>query len=347
MKSNTKANVYSPHEVGLEGYKQAKRANEHSQFGIELDIPGTGRMDKDEAVKNYIAPLLPWEICAVQAQTSHGKTMFINFWERQVARQLRAQRRDEVIIHVSLEESVEAMAFTEYGRILKVRPADFARGAYDDWTKMQWAMGQIDQIPIWRIADGASQPEDAPELHLSNIERAIHGLIKGYVTGHPIKPAVVIVDYLQALPIDPEIKTANKVEQRRLQVAADVFRLRSMTTHMGCPFIVGVQCKQELAGANPPYQIPGKYDGIETSAIATRFDRILSLWLPRASDGYLVGETVWNKEHTKSLTVGANQSFLKAVKQRGGLPAGMVWEMNIDFQTQEYTDVFYREQAKV
>jgi len=89
-------NIYSPIETAMLGKKLAMKAAEHSEFGIELDIAGTS-----PAVKEYFAPLLPWEICAVQAQTSNGKTLFTNFWERQIAEQLKRQKRDEIIIHVS------------------------------------------------------------------------------------------------------------------------------------------------------------------------------------------------------------------------------------------------------
>lgn len=328
-------NIYAPNEVSNLGYAQAKKAAEHSMFGIELDIKGT-----DPAVKDYFAPLLPWEICAVQAQTSNGKTYFTNWWERQIVDQLKRQGRDEIIIHVSLEESIEAMAFQDYGRILQQKPADFARGSYTDWSKMLWAKTQIDGIPIWRIGDSADRPEDAPELTLSNIYRAIRELVSGEVTGEKWKPAVVIVDYLQALPIDPEVKQANRHEQRRLQVATDVFRLREMTKHLQCPIIVPLQAKQDLDGNNPPYMIPGTYDGMETSAIATRFDRIISLWMPKTS--YLINSVISDKDKTSSFIVKENQAFLKVNKQRGGLPAGRVWELAIDWDRQEYTDVYYK-----
>jgi hypothetical protein len=333
-------NIFSPHDASMLGKRQAMKAAEHKEFGIELDIKGT----QEPAVKDYIAPLLPWEICAVQAQTSNGKTMFVNYWERQIAEQLKRQQRDEIIIHVSLEESIEAMSFQEYGRVLKQRPADFARGNFTDWAKMDWAMTQIDGVPVWRIGDSADRDKDAPELYLSNIYRAIQELVEGRITGEKWKPAVVIVDYLQALPLDPEVKSAQRQDQRRLQVANDVFRLREMTTHLKCPIIVPLQAKQDLAGEMPPYKIPGMYDGLETSAIATRFDRILSLWMPKTS--YLINSTVHNKDNSISLSVKEDQVFLKVVKQRGGLPAGRVWELKIDYENNEYLDVFYTSKNK-
>lgn len=337
-KNEHASNIYSPHDAALIGYEQAKRAAEHAQFGIELDIPGT-----EPAIKDYFAPLLPWEICAVQAQTSNGKTMFTNWWERKIAAQLKRQKRDEIIIHVSMEESIEAMTFQDYGRILSQKPADFARGKFTDWAKMQWAMSELDGIPIWRIGDSAERPADAPELYLSNIYRAIRELVEGRITGGTWKPAVVIVDYLQALPIDPEIRQATRDNQRRLQVAQDVFRLREMTTHLKCPVIVPLQAKQNLDGNNPPMMIPGTYDGMETSAIATRFDRILSLWMPKTT--HIVGSTFSNKDGTINHQVKDDQVFMKVNKQRGGLPAGLIWELKVDYKKQEYTSVYYKEQA--
>lgn len=332
-------NIYAPNETSTLGLKQSEKAAANSSFGIELDIPGT-----DPNFKDYFAPLLPWEICAVQAQTSNGKTMFTNFWTRQIAEQLARQKRDEVIIYVSLEESIEAMAFTEFGRILEVRPADLARGTYgsqpEERNKLLWAKSQIDGVPIWRVAQSAQTPEDAPELTLSNIYRAIRELTEGNVTGEKWKPATVIVDYLQVLPIDPEVKMARWEEQRRLQVAKDVDRLRSMTIHLSCPIIVPLQARQDLKGANPPMQIPGTYDGLETSAIATRFDRILSLWLPKTT--YPVGTTQTNKDGTVQISVKEEQGFIKVNKQRGGLPAGMVWELKVDYQKQKYMSAYWR-----
>lgn len=333
--TNYQNNVYTPHDVGMIGHAAAKRAAEHSQFGIELEVPGT----IDPSVGEYFAPLLPWEICAVQAQTSHGKTYFTDWWIRQIAAQLKRQSRDEIIIKVSLEESIEAQAFQEYGRILGQRPANFARGTFTDWARMEWAMTEIDMIPVWRIGDSAERAADAPELTLSNIYRAIRELVTGNITGDKWKAAVVVIDYLQALPIDPEVKQATREQQRRLQVAQDVFRLREMTTHLQCPIIVPLQAKQDLGGNNAPMMIPGTYDGLETSTIATRFDRIISLWMPKMT--HVIGQTI--QAGDRVIAVKENQVFLKVNKQRGGLPSGRIWELAINYEKHEYADVYSRE----
>jgi hypothetical protein len=338
IKSDYASSVYSPHDAGMIGYESSRQAAEHAQFGIELDIPGTD-------IKDYFAPLLPWEICAVQAQTSNGKTYFTDWWIRKMCEQLKRQNRDEIIIKVSLEESIEAMAFDEYSRILNVRTADLARGTFTDWAKMQWAMTEIDMTQVWRIADSSTRSEDAPELYLSNIYRCIKELADGRITGNPYKVACVVVDYLQALPIDPEVKSASRENQRRLQVTQDVFRLRAMTTHLKAPIVVPLQSKQDLSGNNPPFMLPGVYDGLETSAIATRFDRMISLWMPKTTS--IVGTLIQLPNYPIGYRVTDDGAFLKVNKQRGGLPAGRIWDLKIDYQKHEYMDAYTRsEQVK-
>jgi hypothetical protein len=118
-----------------------------------------------------------------------------------------------------------------------------------------------------------------------------------------------------------------------------------MTTHLKCPIIVNVQAKQTLDGNNPPYMIPGTYDGLETSTIATRFDRVISMWLPKTTN--LIDSIISNKDGSVNFVVKENQCFLKVNKQRGGLPAGRVWELKIDYEHQSYTDVYYKDTNNV
>jgi hypothetical protein len=47
-----------------------------------------------------------------------------------------------------------------------------------------------------------------PNLYISNMVRSIFTMTKGEVTPDPIKPAAIFFDYLQAFPIDPEVKRA-------------------------------------------------------------------------------------------------------------------------------------------
>jgi hypothetical protein len=330
--------IASPKEVGELGLKAIQRAEKYKDVGVPLNVGGS-------ALSEYFAPLLPWEICAIQAQTHNGKTLFADWWERMTIKHLEEVGQPGDIVHVSLEESIEAMAFTEYGRLLDVIPARLARGEYKDIAKLMIACTTIGESRIWRIGESAERPdaellenpEEKPgDLTLSNIYRAIRALREGEITERT-KIRLITVDYLQALPIDPEVKKVAADAQRRLQVRNDVYRLRKMTIKLEAPILVPVQAKRELSGTNPPYEIPGIYDGEETSSIAQRFDRIISLWMPKVSKP--IGYKGYRAEE-EMFTVTEDQVFLKVNKQRGGLPSGKTFELKVDFMKREYYDAY-------
>ena len=89
------------------GKELAMKAAEHKEFGIELDITGTA----EPSVKDYFAPLLPWELFGFQGQTHNGKTFFVDWFERETAKFLATKGQQGDIVHISHEESIEAISF--------------------------------------------------------------------------------------------------------------------------------------------------------------------------------------------------------------------------------------------
>ena len=326
--------IYSPSEIAERGYTETKRIAELGNAGIPLDIPGTL-----PAIKDYFAPILPFEIVAIQAQTSNGKTLLKDWWLGETAELFNKQERKQVIIDVHLEETIEQVAYAEYGRRLKVKPADFARGEYTNFGAMRGIMQEIEGVPIWHIGVSSLDDEDTPPLTLSYIFRAIMALKEGLIDGTKHSIGLVSVDYLQVLPIDIENKTARKDTQRRLQVMDDVNLLRKMTSKIQAPILVPLQAKQDLKSTFEPYHIPQMYDGLETSAIATRFDRIISLWMPSTTHPNKIGDVLTNKAGD-SVTVGTNNMWLQVIKQRGGLPKGKKWELAWNFEKGDLTSVY-------
>jgi replicative DNA helicase len=318
---NQRGAVFTPAETSALGVERIKEmeANRHRAMPLEIDDIG-----------NYLAPLMPGELCAVQAQTSNYKSGFINMWEHSLASHLKKQgRADEVIIHVDTESTIEGLAVQEIARGSDHTVADLSRGNVRDWSKVIKAAGQISTVNIYRIGAALGR-DDMPDLYLSNIYRAIRYMTDGELIDRKLVPACIFVDYLQALPIDLEVKTANKKDQRRLQVRDDVYRLRRMASYFKCPVVVGVQAKQNLNGhAGLNMQIPGTYDGEETSAIAQRFDRVISMWMPKTT--HTIGEVLTHRSIT--FDVDEDLIWIKVCKQRGGLPSGKAWICRIDYRT--------------
>lgn len=312
--------IYTPQQTATYGIEEVKKLHANKSRGLALNIAG---------MRDYFAPVMPGQVCAIIAQTSNYKTGFMEFWEHSAAEEMTRQgRENEIIIHVSVEDLIEEQAFMEFARESGEDAGDLARGNVQDWDLLMASAVKVGNIPIYRLGSSMARAEDMPNLYLSNMIRAIKYLRDELLDWKPTI-AAIFFDYLQAFPIDPEVRQASHEAQRRLQVRSDMFRVRIAAAHFKCPVIVGVQAKQVLAGARPPLMLPGIYDGEETSSIGQRADRILSLWMPKMTDP--IGSTIMY--NGGSFKVEENMLWVKVVKQRGRLPSGKAWGCRVDFQT--------------
>lgn len=316
--------VHTPQEAAAAAVAAVERIEKLKVRGIDFPLAN---------IASYFAPLLPGQLAIVLAQTSNYKSSFVRWWERHAAHQLmREERADEVIIHVSTEELVEEQVLTELARESGERVGNLARGEVQDWSKLHAAAVKVGQVPIYRIGDSLARPEDVPDLYLSNMLRSIDSLLSGQVTGRKIQPALMVFDYLQAFPLDPEVRKSGMDQQRRLQVREDIYRLRQAAVRYNTPVLVLVQAKQQLQGAPAAnFQMPGMYDGEESSSIAQRADRMLALWMPARTN--LAGEIVKFKD--QPFVVSDDLLMLRVLKQRGSLPAGRLWPLRIDHAQNE------------
>jgi len=318
--------IYTPQQSATYSVQAAEQARANKNVGLSMPIPVLG---------DYFAPLAPGQVCAIIAQTSHYKSGFLHFLEHESAKRLMAEgREDEIIIHVSVEECVEEQTFLELARYSSEDAGGLAVGRIQDWDRLMKAAMEVGLIPIYRIGDSLARAEDMPNLYMSNMIRAIKLLVEELLDWRP-KVAGLFFDYLQAFPYDPEHNDLHIEGKRRLQVREDIYRLRQAAAYFKCPVFVAVQAKQHLEGANPPIMLPGIYDGEESSSIAQRCDRILSLWMPKNT--HALGSTI--TAGSSSYLVEENSLWIKVAKQRGGLPSTKIFRCRIDFRTNSITMV--------
>ena len=267
--------VYTPPETAAYGKSAIEAVKENERRGLEIGIAD---------IRDYFAPVRPGQLAMLFAQTSNYKTGMLHYLEMAAARQLEKQGRKEILIHVSVEENIEEQAFMLLGRELGESAGKLARGQVQDWDRLQAAAIKVGTIPIYRIGESLARADDFPDLTISNMIRSIETLVSGKVTGEKYTIAGLFFDYLQAFPFDDEIrKRGAHLDQRRLQVRSDVYRLRQAAAYFNCPVWVAVQAKQTLSGATGQLMIPGLYDGKEASEISERADRLMSIWMPKMS----------------------------------------------------------------
>lgn len=314
MKFDPANAIYTPAEVSSYATQQIERMHENQHRAIKFFIPGID-----------FAPMLPGQVLAVLGQTSNYKSGFFHAWECAIAAQLEAENRtDEIVIHVSVEEPVEEQAFLLFSQEMGVDAGEIARGEIQDWENLYKAAIKIGTIPIFRIGDSLARAEDFPKLHVTNMIECIKHLRDNLLSYQP-KIAAMFFDYLQAFPFDEDHRTIGD-NQRRLQVRSDIYKLRQAAAYFDAPVIVAVQAKQNLE-ASKNFYLPNQYDGEESSAIAQRCDRIISLWMPKQN--HSVGTLLEHKNVV--FMVRENLLWLKVCKQRGRLPAGRSWPCLIDF----------------
>jgi hypothetical protein len=321
-----KSAVYTPLQVATYGLNAVREANKAQQAGLGIGIP-------IPQIEDYFPPVPPAHLCAIIGQTTNYKSGFVHFLEQKHAEHLnKIGVKDTIIIHVSVEEMIEDQSYLELARYSGYDAGDLGRGIVQDWDKLEQAAMHVGNIPIYRIGESLARADDMPQLYITNMKRAIDTLVNGDILDWKPKVAGIFFDYLQAFPIDPTIRRADRDAQRRLQVRSDIYTLRQCAAKYNCPVFVAVQAKQKLDGAQPPLYIPGKYDGEESSAIGQRADRIISLWMPKNDNQ--VGSMVV-PDFGSTFIVAENMLFIKIAKQRGRLPSGKTYLCQIDYATND------------
>lgn len=309
--------VFSPQEAATRAEKKARDLRDIAHRGIEFPLP--------EVAAYPFAPLIPGQLCVVLAQTSNCKTAFVDYWKDEVVKQLDRQKRyDEAIFLISVEDTLEEQLFFEISKRTGYPIDEISTGHAENWDAVIDCTIELGGVPVYRICNTLDDPENAPELYMTNIVKAIYYAMNR----DKIKPALFIFDYLQAFPLDPMRRGYAASDSRRLQIRADVYEARRLSRL--APVILNCQAKQSLGGGQmETLYIPGIYDGEESSSIAQRADRMISLWLPAQKLSSKMNTLV--DAGSLSYVVRPELLFMKVTKQRGRLPAGKVWPLATNF----------------
>lgn len=311
--------VFTPLEVSNAALKAVKERQTGTTRGLRFPVP---------ELRAYCQDMLPGQLGVVIAQTSNFKTGFLDFWSAQTAEQLNEEERyDECVITVSLEDQIEDQAYAMMAREADVSPRDIADGKIQDWSLLEGAASRVGAIPIYRLGTALTRPDNYRYLYWTNIMKALDKLVAGDVT-EKIRPAAIFIDYLQALPFDPEVQKTSMEYQRRLQVRNDIYRMKEAAFRYNCPVVCGVQGKQHLDGApSKDFLTPGVYDGSEAQEIGQHPDRVYTLWMPKMT--HSIGTEI---EHRGAkFRVQEDMLWLKAAKQKPRLPSGACWMLQPDF----------------
>jgi hypothetical protein len=295
---------------------------ENAHLALQFPIP---------ELRWYFHPSYPGKQTTIQAQSHHGKTNFIDYWAHQAAQELAESGRKGIIIKINTEDSVEMQISAELAKGGAGTVDDLQTGIIrnpEQYIKVETAVGSL---PIVFIGESMGMDDgNAAELYMSNIARLIDFSRKEYFAEEmPI--AGIFLDYIHAMPYDPEIKARTNIEAtRRTQIMEDENRIRRAAKYFSCPVIVNAQSKQDeaLSTNGQMMKIPGFWDIQETSYISQHTDFLYSLWFPKMH--YPVGSTQSHRDLPWSLKVKDNQMWVKVVKHKGYKNVGQSFPILLD-----------------
>lgn len=308
MKDAHKKLVFTPLEISSAYVEYAEKIRQHTENGLTWGVPS---MDK------AIIPLRPGEVVGIIARPGHGKSTLAAYLAKRTAASIAQNGSKQCVIFCTFEQTVEECeAFFQCGQQYNV--SDFAWGKVPMDLIIKQSVKRIN-LPVWLIGRSITRRRQAPRMTIDNIYHAIDSLEKSEDDGgFEIKPALVIIDYIQIVPVE-------RARERVQQVGEAILQAKELAANIGAPVVVCVQARREVDTYKA--KIPTAADCQWASAIEQAADKLLGIWRPCLTEERLIGEIVEIAGQKVQLT--QNLFVAKLLKQRW-YSAGHVFLLHFD-----------------
>lgn len=304
MKDNSREITYTPAEVSRLTIEQLERLREYP--GIFTGIPS---LDK------YIKPGRPGELITIIGRPGHMKTGFMMRWARYLADNIIEEGKEETecIVFVSWEMAVEELTLYDFAFSLGISADDVASGIIPlGEDSMMKAIAVRSTTPIYVVGPSLEKRRNELQYSMPDVMRALKYIEDEW----NLMPRAVFLDYLQAMapPFGGE---------RRIQVEENVRLAKQAALEMACPVIMGCQARREVDTRK--IKIPRQHDGMESSAIEHKSDKVIGLWKPSKTEQMPCNlPEPWGGHEVTD-----NILFAGISKQRFG-PAGKIFPLYTD-----------------
>lgn len=234
----------------------------------------------------------------------------------------RGEQDEYMVAYVTHETPVEELdAFFQPRKGFTVTDLAWGRADLDEVVK-QSIEGRI-EIPVWLMGKSLYNAEfGARPMEIEVVYDGLRGIVKR----HGKKPALVVVDYIQRIPVPNE-------RERYMQVTKAAHLVRDLSITLQCPVILGVQSNQRVDDRASP--IPDMRDAEWSAAITQDADTVISLWRPIRT--YPAFEKPTIKIGNKNYTNDSKLLVIKLLKQRWEEGRG-IWAVNMDMATLEMSE---------
>jgi len=297
--------VYTPPDVATYTMEIVDKRVEQRALALRTSVDPLDRV---------MRPVLPGEMVFVNAYTGNGKTAFMQFWARQIVKQLQQRPTlDEVVVYITWETLVEELGLYDLCGLTGI---DASSAWYGDVTDkeveaLRVAAMKRAGMPLWVVGDSLKRRRQHGALTMKDVSESLR-LVE---QEHGVKPAIIYVDYIQIVP------PANERDDRRVQVLKNVDAIRQLARDCGAPVVCGCQAGRQVMDRT--FKLPEIGDGQETSRIEQDADKVLALWYPCKSepDGTHVEEVN---------AIVDNRLMIMGIRKQRHAASGQVFPLDFD-----------------
>ncbi|HNT54602.1 MAG TPA: DnaB-like helicase C-terminal domain-containing protein [Anaerolineaceae bacterium] len=264
--------VFGPQEAAALAVGLLEVHRQERQTGIKFEI---ARLDE------VLSPLRSGELISVYGLPGHHKSSLMNWLSRR-ALALISPESDEIVVRATWEQSVEEDTLHWLAGDSRIPVNRMVRG---DLNEAEWQILLASSVrravsPMWIVGHSQSRSSQRrqarPRMSLTDIALAIEYICED-AAERKLKPKLVVLDYLQRIRPDPR-----DGGERREQVMEMVNRAKDCALSFGCPVLLGVQARREVA--ERPNKMPRQDDAQETSNVEQTSDKIITLWYPHKTE---------------------------------------------------------------
>jgi replicative DNA helicase len=291
----SEAIVFDPALISTLAVGSIKAAKEHP------DQLTTGIPELDE---HYVM-LRPGRVTGVLADTSHGKTSFMNILARNAVPQLN---ENEIVVHATWEDSIEDYGLSYLANISRISITNLFHGnlSETEWVQMMKAATERAKTPLWAIGHSETHNSRRPRLSISDV----WGAMEYIIDKQKKKVRMICFDYLQRIN-----RKDTGSDQMREGFIAIMDKVKDMSLAFDTTCVIGSQVRREVGERK--WQQPQVHDAQETSNFEQSCDGIISLWIPKRTQK--MGECLIERQpNFPAVWVTERLMLMQILKQKRG-----------------------------
>lgn len=264
--------VYGPQEASDLSIALVEEAQQVRGQGVQF---GIARLDE------VMNPLRPGELISVYGLPGHHKSSIMN-WLSKRALAAIGPETDEVVVRVTWEQSVEEDTLAWLANDSHLSVTKMVRGTLNEaeWKLILESSVRRATSPMWIVGHSqlrSKQRRQArPRMTLTDVALALEYICED-ASDRKLKLNLVVLDYLQRIRPDPQ-----DGRDRREQVMEMVNRAKDCALSFGCPVLLGVQSRREVAERQN--KMPRQDDAQESSNVEQTSDKVITLWYPHKTE---------------------------------------------------------------